>query len=159
MGVFIWHDWSRFVAISASVYLVWASIWGILYRKFFFDFINHGFTNATPPIPTPSPAFAGIDSVIVTIPLIQIISMVMGLGTLAFEYPIPGVKGTFLERNFMFKAVWLVFQATVSLLFYQGTNASLWSLIAAGGYAMAVSKDEMMAEAKEQRGRGGGSRA
>lgn len=163
MGKFIWHDWARFVSISASVYLVWASIWGILFRKFFFDFIGrtYGPPLATAPggLPIPSPAYAPILAVIVGIPLIQILAMIMAIIAIAFEYPAPFLKGTFMERNFTFKAVFLLFQATLAILFYQGTNAFLWSVIAAGGYIRAVTLGEVMEEAKAQRGRGGGSRA
>jgi len=155
MGKFIWHDWARFVSISASVYLVWAAIWGILFRKFFFDFIDHGYTNATPPIPIPNPRYAPILEVIVTIPLVQIMALLMGIFAVAFEYPAPFLKGTVLERNFTFKAVYLLIQATVAVLFYQGTNAFIWSVIAAIGYGRAVALGEVMEDPKAATARGG----
>lgn len=57
MGNLVWHDLSRFISIAASIcayfsshippsYLtttldaVWASFWGMLFRKFFWDFIG-----------------------------------------------------------------------------------------------------------------------
>ena len=58
MGNLIWHEWSRFVSLTASIctYLqismqpgfadswfpdaVWAGYWGIFYRKFFWDFVG-----------------------------------------------------------------------------------------------------------------------
>jgi len=162
MGKFIWHDWARFVSISASVYLLWAGIWGILYRKFFFDFVDRTYTTGTPPLPVPNARYAPILAVIVTIPLIQLLAMVMAVVAIAFEYPAPFLKNTFMERNFTFKAVFLIFQATLAVLFYQGTNAFLWSLIAAAGYGRAVMLGEVMAEAREERGRagaGGGTQA
>jgi len=153
MGKFIWHEWARFVSISAAVYLIWASIWGILYRKFFFDFIDHGFDTSGPvPIPIPNPRYDPILDVIVKIPLVQITAMLMGIFTLAFEYPAPFLKGTALERNFTFKAVYLLIQATVAVLFYQGTNAFLWSVVAAIGYGRAVMLGEVMAVPKPARG-------
>jgi hypothetical protein len=158
MGKFIWHDWARYVSISASIYLVWASIWGLLYRKFFFDFIDRTYTTGNPPLPMPNVKYAPILSVIVTIPLIQILAMLMAIITVAFEYPAPFLKGTFMERNFAFKMVWLLMQATLAILFYQGTNAFIWSVIAAGAYARALALGEVMPEAKAQRGKGGGSR-
>lgn len=153
MGKFIWHEWSRFVSISAAVYLIWAAIWGIMYRKFFFDFVDHGYDTSGPvPIPIPNPRYDPIIDVIVKIPLVQIIALVMGIFTLAFEYPAPFLKGTPLERNFTFKAVYLLIQATVAVLFYQGTNAFLWSFIAAVGYGRAVMLGEVMAVPKPARG-------
>jgi len=158
MGKFIWHDWARFVSMSASCYLVWAAIWGILYRKFFFDFVDRTYTTGTPPLPIPNEKFGAILAVIVSIPLVQIVAMMMALVAIAFEYPAPFLKDTFMERNFTFKAVFLVLQATLAILFYQGTNACVWSLIAAAAYARAISLGEVMPGAKGQRGRAGGMR-
>jgi hypothetical protein len=160
MGRFIWNDWARFVSISASVYLIWAAGWGIFYRKFFFDFIDHGYdTSGKVPIPIPNPRYDPILEVIVTIPIVQIVALVMGIFTLAFEYPAPFLKGTVLERNFTFKSVYLLFQATVAILFYQGTNAFLWSTIAAIGYARAVMLGEIKTPEKGARGGRGGAPA
>ncbi|KAF8339593.1 uncharacterized protein EI90DRAFT_2255884 [Cantharellus anzutake] len=157
MGKFIWHEWARFVSISASIYLLWAGMWGILFRKFFFDFVDHTYTNGTPPLPVPNARYKPILDIIVTIPLIQLFAMVMALGTLAFENPIPPLKNTFAHRNFTFKAVWLLLQATLAILFYQGTNAFLWSIIAAGGYARAVSLGEVVRDENGPRPRGDAS--
>jgi len=90
--------------------------------------------------------------------------MIMAIVAIAFEYPAPFLKNTFMERNFTFKAVFLVFQATLAVLFYQGTNAFLWSLIAAAGYGRAVMLGEVMEEDQALRGRasasaGGGTQA
>jgi len=150
MGNFIWHDWARFVAISASVYLIWAAIWGILYRKFFFDFIDRTYTSGTPPLPVPNVRYKSILEFIVRVPVVQVVAMIMGFVTLAFEYPAPFLKGTFMQRNFTFKTVFLVFQAMTSVLFYQGTNAFLWSLIAAVGYTRAVMLGEVMSLEESQ---------
>jgi len=159
MGKFIWHQWARFVSISASIYLIWAAIWGILYRKFFFDFIDHGFDTSGPkPIPIPNPRYGPILEIIVKIPLIQIFALLMALGTLSFELPAPFMKGTVFQRNFTFKAVFLLIQATLAILFYQGTNAFIWSLIAAVAYARAVMVDEVFQEPKvAARGSRGGA--
>jgi len=152
MGRFIWNEWARFVSISASVYLVWAAIWGILYRKFFFDFIDHGYSTAGPvPIPIPNPRYQPILEVIVTIPLVQIFALIFAIFTLSFELPAPFMKGTPFERNFTFKAVVLLFQATLAILFYQGTNASIWSTIAAFAYIRAVTLGEISSEPKAAR--------
>lgn len=70
-------------------------------------------------VTSPNPRYHAIITVIVTIPLIQIIAMLMAIFALAFEYPAPFLKGTVFERNFTFKAVYLVFQATFAILFYQ----------------------------------------
>ena len=38
---------------------------------------------------------------------------------------------------------------------WQGTNGAIWSLVAVIGYTRAIMLGESMAEAKENRGRGG----
>ena len=59
MGNLIWHDFARYVSLTATVCeydpfcmpctpinsvdtadTIWASFWGILYRKFFWDFVG-----------------------------------------------------------------------------------------------------------------------
>jgi len=169
MGVFIWHDWARFVSISASVYLVWAAIWGIFWRKFFWDFISPAGVaiidrNTTIPsgsfltctlncggiIPGPQDAF--FVEVIVTLPLVQIFGMILGIFMVTLEYPAPFLKDTSVHRSIVFRIVLLVFQAFIAVLFYQGTNASLYSLVAAIAYGRAAMKGEKMAEEKAQRG-------
>jgi len=160
MGRFIWNQWARFVSISASVYLVWAAIWGILYRKFFFDFVDHVYdTSGNVPIPIPNPRYGPILAIVVTIPLVQIFSIIIAIFTLSFELPAPFMKGTPFQRNFTFKAVILLVQATLAVLFYQGTNAFIWSVIAAGAYARAVALGELFEEPKSARGGRGGAAA
>jgi len=160
MGRFIWNEWARFVSISASVYLIWAAIWGILYRKFFFDFIDHGYDTSGPvPIPIPNPRYDPLLEVIVTIPLVQIFALIMAIFTLSFELPAPFMKGTSFERNFTFKAVVLLLQATLAILFYQGTNSFIWSVIAAAAYVRAVTLGEVFSDPKAPYGTRGGAAA
>src|SRR5258708_1894456 len=83
-------------------------------------------------------------NIIVTVPLVQLFAMVIALIAIAFEYPIPMMKKSFAHRNFTFKGIWLLFQAVLAALFYQGTNACLWSIIAACGYSIAVRNGEEM---------------
>ena len=59
MGNLVWHEYARYVAISANACectfmasfpslrpnhafqdAMWGAFWGILYRKFIFDFVN-----------------------------------------------------------------------------------------------------------------------
>jgi hypothetical protein len=48
----------------------------------------------------------------------------MALATLSFELPAPFMKGTVFQRNFTFKAVFLLIQATLAILFYQVSDFS-----------------------------------
>jgi hypothetical protein len=165
MGEFIWHQWSRFVAISACIYLIWAGFWGLFYRKFFWDFIGSpGITviNTNTTIPHGSlmtcilncgghnltPAAKPFAAVIVTVPLIQIFMMLFGIFTVCLEYPIPQMKNLSIQRNFGLKAFLLFIQAFIGILSYQGTNGAVWAFIGAIGYARAAFKGEVREEDK-----------
>jgi len=153
MGNLIWHEYSRFVSITASVYAVWASFFGLIYRKFFWDFV--GGTLRDPGGIQPAPGAALFITLIVKAPVIPIISMVLGMAILAIELPAPMVKQLSIYRSLPLRVILLLFQVFFTILFYQGTNAAIWSLIAAGCYIRAISLGEVMEEAKANRGKGG----
>ncbi|OJA11016.1 hypothetical protein AZE42_06443 [Rhizopogon vesiculosus] len=150
MGKLIWHDLSRYISLTASIYAVWASFWGILFRKFFWDFI--GGVLRAPGGLQPSPKVAIFITIIVKFPLIQIITMVLGFIIIALEYPLPVLKGTALHRSIALRVVLLIQLSSVAVLFYQGTNAALWSLIAATFYIRALTLGERMEEPKKDKG-------
>lgn len=154
MGVFIWHDWARLVAIAGSVYLVWAGYWGIFYRKYFWDFVDG--TLRDPGGLQPSQNALPLVNVIVKAPVLQILVILNALGTLVVELA-PFVRGTSIWRSWAFRIVILLSQTVIGLLVYQCTNGALYSLIAAFGYTMAQLKGEEMQEAKSNRGRDGGA--
>ncbi|TFL01465.1 hypothetical protein BDV98DRAFT_604749 [Pterulicium gracile] len=154
MGVFIWHQWARFVSIIANVYAVWAGFWAIIFRKFFWDFVNGTMRN--PGGLQPAKQDAIFITLIVKAPVIPIIAMVLGLFILALEYPIAPLKRLSIHRSFVLKVVLLLFQAFLTILFYQGTNAAIYATTAAIGYTRAITKGEQMEEAKDNRGKGGG---
>ncbi|OBZ71052.1 hypothetical protein A0H81_09034 [Grifola frondosa] len=153
MGKLIWHEYSRYVSLSATVYTVWASFFALYFRKFFWDFVNGIVRNPGGVQP------ANSDSIFVTLivkaPVIPIFSMVLGFGFIALEYPAPFLKGTAIHRSFPLRIVVLLLQAFLAVLFYQGTNGALWSIVAAMCYVRAQVLGEKMEEAKNNRGRGG----
>ncbi|KAG2342474.1 hypothetical protein BDR05DRAFT_1060214 [Suillus weaverae] len=150
MGKLIWHELSRYISLTASVYAVWASFWGFFFRKFFWDFI--GGTLRSPGGLQPSPKFAVFITIIVKFPIVQIVTMVLGFIIIALEYPIPMLKGTAIHRSIALRVVLLILQAAGTVLFYQGTNAALWSLIAAMFYIRAITLREKMEEATRNKG-------
>jgi len=152
MGNLIWHDWARFVSITASVYAIWAGYWGIFFRKFFWDFVG-GTLRDPGGMQAPKSAAIFID-VIVKIPLLQIFMMLSGFTILALEHPLPFIKKMSIYRSFVLRAILLLGQAMVSIMVYQGTNSCIYSLIAAIGYARAQMLGEKMEEAKENMGKG-----
>ena len=67
----------------------------------------------------PSNANAFFVTIVVKAPVVQLISILMGIGMVALEFPIPQVKGTSIQRNFTVKIVLLLLQAFFAILFYQ----------------------------------------
>jgi len=152
MGNFIWHDWARFVSLASSVYAVWAAYWGLFYRKFFWDFVDGTLRN--PGGLQPGPSAIPFVAVIVKLPIVQIVSFFLGALLICIERPLPVLKNSALHRSFVPKIVLLILQAFLTALYYQGTNASLWSLIAVIAYTMAQMKGEVMKDNSAPKGRG-----
>jgi len=151
MGNLIWHDWARLVSITACIYGVWGGYWGIFYRKFFWDFVGGTLRD---PGGMQAPASAAFFiAIIVKAPIIQILVMLHAAFMLALEWPLPFMKTLSIQRSFALKAVLLVMQASLAILFYQGTNVALYSLIAAIGYGRAQALGEIAQEAKDNRGK------
>jgi len=153
MGDLIWHEYARYVSITASAYAVWCSFFALFYRKFFWDFV--GGTLRDPGGLQPAPGAAIFITLIVKFPIIPIINALIALFLLSIENPLPLLKSTSIQRSLVLKVVMLVFQAFFSILFYQGTNAALWSLIAIICYVRAIVLGEKIEEAKDNRGKGG----
>jgi small-conductance mechanosensitive channel len=153
MGVFIWHQWARYVSLTATVYTVWSGFWGLIFRKFFWDFVNGTVRNPGGIQPAKSDAI--FITLIVKAPIIPILAIVFGLFMLALEYPLPQLKALAIHRSLVLRVVLLLFQAFLTILYYQGTNAAIYSITAAIGYARAIAIGEEMEVAKDNRGKGG----
>jgi len=123
----------------------------LFFRKFFWDFI--GGTVHKPGGIQPSPNVDLFITLIVRAPVIQIFAMIVGLIIIALEYPLPFIKGRAIHRSIILRIVMLVFQTSLCILFYQGTNAAIWSLIAAGCYTRAQVLGEVMEEAMANKGK------
>ncbi|CDO72750.1 hypothetical protein BN946_scf184994.g2 [Trametes cinnabarina] len=153
MGNLIWHEYARYVALSATVYTIWASFWGFYFRKFFFDFVKGTLRNPGGVQPANSDTI--FVDIIVKAPVIQILSMLLGFVYLALDYPAPFLKNTAIHRSFPIRIVLLLLQTFFAILYYQGTNGALYSFIAACCYIRAQMRGEYMQEAKDNKGRGG----
>lgn len=153
MGKLIWHEYARYVSLTATVYTVWASFWAIFFRKFFWDFVGGIVRN--PGGIQPASNVSIFITLIVKAPIIPIISMILGFGLIALEHPLPLLKSTPIYRSFVVRIIALLLQAFLAVLFYQGTNGALWSIIASICYMRAQALGEKMKEAKDNRGRGG----
>ncbi|KAI0630100.1 hypothetical protein C8Q77DRAFT_240598 [Trametes polyzona] len=153
MGNLVWHEYARYVALSATTYTIWAAFWGIYYRKYFFDFVN-GIIRSPGGV-QPAPSDSVFVSIIVKAPVVQILNMLLGFGYLALDYPAPFLKNTSIHRSFPIRIVLLLLQTFFAILYYQGTNGAIYSFIAACCYIRAQMNGEIMPEAKDNKGRGG----
>ena len=119
----------------------WAAFWGILYRKFFWDFVG-GIVRAPGGIQyvpllvkliqryltiafRPANNVAFFIDIIVKAPVVQILSAILAFTIIALEYPAPFLKGTSLHRSLAIRVVLLFAQAFLSILYYQVCGAVL----------------------------------
>ncbi|KAN0105613.1 hypothetical protein V8E52_010858, partial [Russula decolorans] len=102
MGKSIWHKHARYIAITASVYTVWAGFFGLVYCKFFWDFVNGTLRRLRNPggIQLAKQDAFFID-IIVKAPVIPIISMILGFVIVALKYPAPFIKGLTAQQSFI----------------------------------------------------------
>ncbi|KAJ7593980.1 ATP adenylyltransferase-domain-containing protein [Mycena floridula] len=117
MGKLIWHDYARFVSITASCYAIWSAFFGLFYRKFFWDFV--GGTLRDPGGIQPSAAASVFITMIVKVPIIQSGSILLALAILALECPLPPVKQLSIHRSFALRIVLLLQQSFLTILYYQ----------------------------------------
>ncbi|KAH9957949.1 ATP adenylyltransferase-domain-containing protein [Russula dissimulans] len=117
MGKLIFHEHARYVSLTATVYTVWAAYFGLVYRKFFWDFVSGILRNPGGLQPAKQDTFF-ID-IMVKFPVIQILSILLGLVILAVEYPAPFMKNTSAHRSLVVRVVLLLFQAFLAIMFYQ----------------------------------------
>nr|XP_018260137.1 uncharacterized protein I303_07054 [Kwoniella dejecticola CBS 10117]OBR82295.1 hypothetical protein I303_07054 [Kwoniella dejecticola CBS 10117] len=86
MGKLIWHQWGRLLAITSGVYMLWASFWAFLFRKFFWDMIGG---TLGPAGLIPEKNTQPLVNLVVNIPLLQIFTLLLSIFTLVLELPLP----------------------------------------------------------------------
>jgi vacuolar-type H+-ATPase subunit I/STV1 len=150
MGNLIWNDWARFLSITACIYSIWASYWGFFYRKFFWDFVG-GTLRDPGGMQAPESASLFIN-IIIKAPVVQLLTMILASFLLALEWPLPILKHLPIHRSFIFRTMLLISQGVLAILFYQGTNGAIWSLIAALAYTRAMALGEEIEDAKQNKG-------
>jgi len=150
MGNLIYKDWARLLALTAGLYCFWAAIWGILFRKFFWDMVGgvlgpHGLIP-----PASSSIFIKIT---VDFPLLQIINLINGLMTMALEWPLPFLAGSVLHRSFVFRIAFYFYCSFFAIMVYQTVDSAIFYLITAWAYLRAMQLGERI-EGGDQRGKG-----
>lgn len=120
---------------------VWAGYFGLIYRKFFWDFVSGTLRNPgglqcvfrSPYLSVrlilflsfllrfsrPANQDAFFIAITVKAPVLPIFSIILGLFILALEYPAPFLKGTSVHRNLITRVILLLFQVFFAILFYQ----------------------------------------
>ncbi|GAA5903327.1 hypothetical protein JCM6882_008136 [Rhodosporidiobolus microsporus] len=141
MGVLVWSDWSRLLALTSGTYVAWAALWGIFYRKFFWDFVG-GKLGPEGLVPSPNVAF--FVKVIVDAPVLQILNLLNGLFTLALEWPLMPLMGTALHRSHAVRLVFYLWSAFLAILVYQTVDGGVFYLITLLAYARSLSKGEVI---------------
>jgi len=148
------HQWGRLVAITAGIYCVWASIWSFFFRKFFWDMVG-GVLGPVGLIPPPSASI--FIHLIVDIPLIQSITLINGLLTVIFEYPMKPIRvDSMVHRSHMFKVAFYFWCAIWASLPYQTVDSAVYYMIAMIIYLRAQISGEQFVLPNGQRARGDG---
>ncbi|KAK3052839.1 hypothetical protein LTR09_005903 [Extremus antarcticus] len=127
MGKLIKNHWARLVCMTAAAYQIAASLEGFFWPKFFFDFHTKNF-----------------DACVKPIPILQTINLVLGILTLAYEWPLKYLAGTWLHESMEARMLWLPLVSLSSMLLYQATNPALYYLIGLGAYFWAYTEGEVI---------------
>ncbi|GAA5864893.1 hypothetical protein JCM3774_004263 [Rhodotorula dairenensis] len=132
MGMLVWHDWARLLALTSGAYVTWAALWGFAYRKYFWDFVDgdlgpHGIV--------PPPAANVFVALIVDLPVFQVVNLVNGLLTLALEWPLPLIKRCKVYGSHWLRIGFYLWSALVAAFVYQTVMATIFYLISALAYA------------------------
>ena len=126
MGKLIKNHWARLIILTAATYQCVASIHGFFWPKVFWDFLTKNLDPAVKPVP-----------------ILQIFNLLLGIGALAMEWPLPLLSGTFVHRSIEARLIVYPLASLAALLMYQGTNAGLYYLIGVGVYFWAFAEGEV----------------
>ncbi|BGP41945.1 hypothetical protein JCM10449v2_005942 [Rhodotorula kratochvilovae] len=141
MGVLVWHDWGRLLALTSGIYVGWAAIWAFFYRKYFWDFVG-ATLGPTGLIPPPNAAF--FVKIIVDIPLLQIVILLNALFTVVLEWLLPPLNKLKLDQSIGFRVGLYLWSALAASFVYQTAFPALFYLITALAYARSLAKGESL---------------
>ncbi|GAA5944610.1 hypothetical protein JCM3775_005850 [Rhodotorula graminis] len=142
MGVLIWHDWARLLALTSAFSVGWAAIWAFFYRKFFWDFVG---ASLGPGGLVPPPSAAIFVKIIVDFPVLQVINLVNALVTLGLEWPLPPVARLKIHGSMSFRVALYIWCTGAASFVYQTAFPALFYLVAAMAYGRALAKGETIA--------------
>ncbi|KAI1088550.1 hypothetical protein F5B19DRAFT_422284 [Rostrohypoxylon terebratum] len=145
MGRLIKNHWARLIAISAAAYQIAAALESFFWPKIFFDFLTKTLDGAVKPVPA-----------------LQIINLILGIGILAWEWPLGLIAGSAIHRSIEARLATFPLASLAAILIYQGTNPAIYYLVAMIVYFVAYSEGEIVCAEPwtlPKRGRSGGSKA
>lgn len=149
MGKLIKNHWARLICLTAAACECYtyafgdpqtderladqiaAALEGFFWPKFFFDWLTKNFDGAVKPVP-----------------ILQTINLVIGIMTLAYEWPLKYVAGTSIQRSMEVRLMWLPLASLISILLYQATNPAVYYLIGCIVYFWAYSEGEVSASSQ-----------
>ncbi|KAK3723199.1 hypothetical protein LTR37_001922 [Vermiconidia calcicola] len=126
MGKLIKNHWARLICLTAAIYQIAAALEGFFWPKFFFDFYTKNFDKAVKPVP-----------------ILQTLNLLLGIISVAYEWPLKYVAGTAIHRSMEVRMMWLPLASLTSILLYQATNPALYYLIGLAAYFWAYSEGEV----------------
>ncbi|CRG90869.1 hypothetical protein PISL3812_07915 [Talaromyces islandicus] len=127
MGRLIKNHWARLLILSAAGWQVGASIEGFIWPKVFWDFLTHN-----------------LDGSVKQIPVLQIINLVLGIVTLAWEWPLKPLAGTFPHQSIPLRLLVYPLSALTCALMYQSGDVAVYYLIGMAAYFWAYSEGEIV---------------
>ncbi|ORX37608.1 hypothetical protein BD324DRAFT_641787 [Kockovaella imperatae] len=164
MGRLCWNEWGRLLALVAgtcernptysivrdgvdnpSADMTWGSIWAIMYRKFFWDMIG-GTLGPAGIIPGNNTKF--FVTIVVNLPVLQIINLLIGLVTLALEWPLPLIDGTALHRSLVFRMAFYFFSGFLGIMVYQTVDCAIYYVIVSAVFTRAMILGERILSTK-----------
>jgi len=89
------------------------------------------------------PSSALFINIIVKAPIVQIFNIVLGMITLALEWPIPGFADSSVQRSHIAKSAFYFLCSFFAILVYQSVDSSLYYLTALALYLRAESLGEI----------------
>jgi len=121
MGKLIYSQWANLIALTAGVFELIGSIFGIFYRIAMFGHIN--------------PA---LNSLVEPVNFLSIAGIVSALIILAIEWPLRPLKSTFLVTAYLPRIMLYIPISIVSILNYQNVNPALYLFVATLLYTIAL---------------------
>lgn len=99
---------------------------GFFWPKIFWDFLTKNLDGAVRPVP-----------------ILQILNVVLGLLSIAWEWPLKLIAGTLVHRSIEIRLLVFPVSALVAALLYQGTNSALYYVIGMVVYLWGYSEGEV----------------